>query len=130
MKKLTIALILLALAPSLGAQSTPLDACPLPANAMKVAYDEKLTVSSTALPFTRSVWRPTDGSTPAICAVVVVNSNSISWRATGATPTDVIGNITASGASFVVGAQNLPNFLMIRVTSDSVVHINYMIPAP
>lgn len=131
MKRTLLVLFLALLSPVLAsAQTTPLDSCPLPASAMRVAYDETFTVSSSAVGFTAATYAPTNGSPKAVCAVVVVNSNSISWRASGATPTAVIGNVQASGTSFVVGAANLASFLMIRVTSDAVVFVNYMVPNP
>ena len=129
--KRIIFLLLLALASpaSLVAQQTPLDACPMDASALRVAYKETLTVSSTALPFTVAVYNPGSGQKKAVCAVVSVNTTSIRWWADGSVPTAAAGFLTESVSSFTVGQNNLAQFLMIRATgSDSEVAIQYMTP--
>lgn len=129
MKKLSYLLILaLALPIRVQAQSTPLDACPYAAGDLRVAYKETLTVSSTALPFTASVYNPGNGSPKAVCAVVSVNTNSVRWWADGSTPTASAGFLTEAVASFTVGQNNLAQFKVIRVSSDSEVAIQYMVP--
>ena len=129
MKRLIFLLILALISPvRVRAQQTPLDACPMDAGALRVAYKETLTVSSTALPFTVSVYNPGQGQKKAVCAVVSVNTNSVRWWADGSVPTASAGFLSEAVTTFTVGENNLAQFLVIRVTSDSEVAIQYMVP--
>lgn len=134
MKKLYIllaAVLLCVLAPEAKAQGTSMGACAYSPGALKSAYKEMITVSTAALPFTAATYRPasTSGQPAAVCALVTVNTNSISWWTTGATPTSSDGIISASGVSFWVGASDLARFLMIRAgASDAAVAVVYFTP--
>jgi len=128
MKKLFLAFALLLVSSLASAQTAPLGACPMAPSALRAAYKEVLTVSSTALPFTSSVWAPTTGNPRAVCALVVVNTNSISFWADGSTPTAGSGMIIATAGSFWIGTNNMSQFLMIRVSSDASVAIQYFVP--
>ena len=111
------------------AQTSQMGACPFSANSLKAAYTEMLTVSTTALPFTASKYNPGSGAPKAVCATVVVNTNSISWWPAGTTPTASDGVITDTGGSFSIGPSNLATFLMIRAeASDSAVAVIYQVP--
>ena len=67
MKRTLLVVFLALLSPVLAsAQTTPLDSCPLPASAMRVAYDETFTVSSSAVGFTAATYAPTNGSPKAV----------------------------------------------------------------
>lgn len=128
MKKLTLAVLLLLslIAPQVEAQNA-VGACPFGAASLVSSYQEMITVSTAALPFTAATYKPTNGRPAAVCATVVVNTNSISWWSTGATPTSSSGIISTSGNSFSVGAADLPKFLMIRAgASDSAVAVIYL----
>lgn len=133
MKKLSIllsALILCALAPEAKAQ-TSMGACAYSPGALRSAYKEMITVSTAAIGFTTATYRPasTSGQPPAVCALVTVNTNSISWWPTGATPTAADGIITGSGVSFWVGSSDLARLLMIRAgASDAAVAVLYFTP--
>lgn len=121
-------------APIMGeasAQSMPaLDACPFSANSVKAAYAEMITVSNTAVGFTQATYKPTDGRPAAVCAVVFVNTQSISWWPAGRTPTAADGVLAPTASSFSIGILNLQTFLMIRATgSDSLVAVVYQTPA-
>lgn len=127
MKKLilSVLLVLTLLVPQVEAQSNGVGACPFSAGSLVSAYQEMITVSNTAVGFTASTYKPTSGL-PAVCALVVVNTNSISWWPTGSTPTAAIGVLQATATSFSVGSQDMAKFLMIRATgSDSLVAVIY-----
>lgn len=128
MKKAILAVLLLAtfLVPQVEAQGNGVGACPFSAGSLTSSYQEMITVSSTAVGFTASTWKPTDGRPQAVCALVVVNTNSVSWWPTGSTPTAAVGVLQATSTSFSVGSQDMAKFLMIRATgSDSLVAIIY-----
>lgn len=128
MKKLILSVLSLSLilAPIPAKAQNGVGACPFNASSLVSAYKEMLTVSTTALPFTRTVYRPTNGKPPAVCATVVVNTNSISWWSTGATPTAADGIITPTAGVFSVGSTDLTKFLMIRAgASDAEVAVLY-----
>jgi hypothetical protein len=86
-----------------------------------------LTVSSTALPLTVTVYRPGNGAPNAVCALIVSNANSISWWSSGAIPTAGDGIITAAGTPISVGVNDMAQFRMIRVVSDATVAIQYFV---
>lgn len=133
MKKLSIllsALILCAFAPEAKAQ-TSMGACAYSPGALKSAYNEMLTVSTVAKILTASTYRPasTSGQPAAVCALVTVNTNSISWWPTGAVPTSSDGIISTAGVSFWVGSSDLARLQMIRAgASDSAVAVLYFVP--
>lgn len=88
---------------------------------------EMITVSNTAIGFTASKLQPTDGSPDPVCAVVTVNTNSISVWGQG-TPTASDGMILSAGQNIAVGALNLRSFLMIRAgASDAAVAVQYYV---
>ena len=127
MKKLIVGLLLL-LAPLAEAQNSNLGACPYPSNVLQARYSEMLTVSSTALPLTVATYRPGQGAPNAVCALIAVNTNSISWWAHGATPTASDGIINASATSISLGVNNMAQFKMIRATgTDAEVAIQYFV---
>lgn len=131
MKKITSLLLAIALLlPALPAQaqSATLASCPYPANVLKSAYKEMLTVSSTALPLTMSVYRPGSGAPNAVCALIVSNANSISWWSNGSIPTAADGIITAASTPISIGVNDMVSFRMIRATaSDATVAIQYFV---
>lgn len=91
--------------------------------------NETLTVSTTALPLTATVYAPS--SPPkADQAIIVVNSESIRIWFDGSTPTGSVGIILAAGQSVRVCALSLPKVKMIRDgASDSEVAVEYSGPA-
>jgi len=109
------------------AQGTVLDACPLPASALKAVSRQMFTaVSTTAVGLSSAIYNPTDGSPKPVCALIVVNSNSISAWAAGATPTAADGMIFAAPTAFSLGANNFATFLMIRAgASDAAVAVQF-----
>lgn len=85
---------------------------------------EQLTVSSTALPFTASVYG-TNGATPMLAVVSVVSFGIVS-RDDGLVPTASVGMPWAAASSFsVCGEANIKAFRMIRATSDATVNVTY-----
>lgn len=128
MKKLILSLLVL-LAGTASAQSSGMGACGYPASALRSAYKEMLTVSNTATILTAATYKPTGGNPAAVCAVIVVNTNSISWWSNGAVPTSSDGIITTSGNSISIGALDLASFKLIRAgASDSAVAVLYFAP--
>ena len=130
MKRLLLAFLLIAaiITPaSVQAQGSQIGACAYQAGALTSAYKEMLTVSSTAKILTVATYAPT-GRPRAVCAVVVVSTNSISWWANGEVPTAASGIISASGVSISIGAVDMPKFQMIRVSSDAEVAVLYFVP--
>lgn len=110
------------------AQTTALDACPFSPGDLKVVYAEPLTVSSTAIGLTASVYNPGSGSPKAVCALITVNTNGISRWAAARTPTASDGVLVAAGVQFSIGQANLATLKMIRSTaSDASVAVEYMV---
>lgn len=87
-----------------------------------------IAVSSTAVGFTTAKLNPTNGAPKPVCAIVQVITNSISYWGTLPVPTATDGQVLPTNGSVVVGPINLATFLMIRVTSDSNVAIQYLVP--
>lgn len=91
--------------------------------------DQTLTVSSTALPLTATVYAP-DGQKPADMAVCNVETDSIRFRVNGLNPTAAVGQIVlataAAPASFTAcGEASIRRIRLIRVTADSSVTCTY-----
>lgn len=87
---------------------------------------ETLTVSSTALPFSSTVYNPATAIAPARIAYVTVETDTIRWWKDGSTPTNLLGHLQAVNSNFeVCGNTAITQFRMIRVTGDSTVHITY-----
>lgn len=130
MKKAILSLLLLAaLATSASAQGSGVGACAYNAGSLQSAYKEMLTVTNAAKLLTSSTYAPTNGNPRAVCALVVVNTNSISWWSTGAVPTAADGIITGSGVSISIGSVDLAKFQMIRSgASDAEVAVLYFVP--
>lgn len=125
---LAVSLMLLPM-PTAQAQTTALDACPFPPGNLVVAYAEPLTVSTTAIGLTASVYNPGSGSPKAVCALITVNTNGISRWVAGRTPTASDGALVAAGVQFSVGPANLATLKMIRSgASDASVAVEYMVP--
>jgi hypothetical protein len=126
MKKLILSfLLMLACSSSVLAQGS-VGACPFSASSLKASYKEMITVSTTAKTFTLATWWPTDGRPQAVCATVVVNTNSVSWWASGDVPTSSDGIIAGTSTSFSIGSNNMASFQMIRAgASDASVAVQY-----
>lgn len=88
---------------------------------------EAITVSDTAIGFTAGTITPTDGSNPAIVAVLIVEDDQVRFTYDGSTtPTDAIGQLLDPGDRIVIqGVKNISNFRMIRVTGDASVKCSY-----
>lgn len=128
MKKLILSLLVLLLAGTSHAQNSGMGACGYPASALKSAYKEMLTVNGATL-LTSATYKPTNGDPAAVCAVLVVNTNSVSWWSTGSVPTASDGIITTSGNSISIGALDLARFQMIKAgASNAEVAVLYFVP--
>lgn len=91
---------------------------------------ETIVVSSTALPFTSSVYNPAGNIGSARLAEVTVDTDSIRYWKDGTVPTNLLGHIIyatagTSGVFEVCGNTAIRNFRMIRVTTDASVKITY-----
>lgn len=131
MKKLILSLLVLLLAGTASAQSSGMGACGYPPSSLRSAYKEMLTVTNAAKLLTASTYRPatSSGNPAAVCALIVVNTNSVSWWSTGDVPTAAAGVITTSGNSISLGALDLARFQMIRAgASDAEVAVVYFVP--
>lgn len=94
---------------------------------------ESITVSSTAVPFTASVYNQLTlgtGSKDAVAALLCDNTNSINFRSDGTAPTAAIGTPLATNSCVCIGRASFLNGMtrMIRVTSDAVVFVAYIAP--
>jgi hypothetical protein len=87
---------------------------------------ENLTVSTTALGFTATVYAPA-GVFPARMAIVTVETNPIRFRADGLAPSSSVGHlISATQQLEVCGNAAIQAFRMIRqASSDATVMITY-----
>jgi hypothetical protein len=87
---------------------------------------ETLTVSTSALPLTASVYNPTGGPRATV-ALIAVNANNIRVWFDGSAPTDTAGIIVAAGAApFYVCGADIPKVQMIRDdASDAEVAVQY-----
>lgn len=86
---------------------------------------ETITVSNVSLPFTVATSQPT-GQVQAFSALVTIEVDSIRWWADGTAPTAAIGHLASPGQTIeVCGTDNIRNFRMIRVTTDSTVRVSY-----
>ena len=88
---------------------------------------EALTISSTALPFTASVYQPS-GAPPPLAATVTLETNPIRTSTNGAPPTAAVGELWTNGTNvrfIVCGEANIKRFLAIRTGSDASLTIAY-----
>lgn len=132
MKKLLLSLIIIAalVTPaSVQAQGSQVGACAYSAGSLVSAYKEMLTVTNAAKLLTAATYAPTNGRPRAVCALIVVNTNSISWWSNGEVPTASDGIITLAAGSISIGSIDLPRFQMIRAgASDAAVAVLYFTP--
>jgi len=85
---------------------------------------ETLTVSSTALPFTATVYD--SGSGRPQSALVTIATDNIRFWSDGTAPTATIGHLGTAGTPIeVCGFSNLKNWRMIRQTTDATVSVSY-----
>lgn len=91
--------------------------------------NETLTVSTTALPLTASVYNPTGGPRATV-ALVAVNAEDVRVWFDGSAPTGSVGIIVAAGAApFTVCGPQIAKLQMIRDgASDAEVAIQYFAP--
>jgi hypothetical protein len=88
-----------------------------------VAY-EKLTVSSTALALSASVYQR------ARSAIIRIESDSVRYRLDGVAPTATDGILMNAGDVLVLSDPLLVHlFRVIRVSGDAVLHAAYMVDA-
>ena len=79
---------------------------------------ESMTVSTTAVGITDSVRSGRDR------ALITVETDEVRFRTDGGAPTSSEGHIAAAGSSIVLdSAEELVNFLAIRVTSDATLKV-------
>lgn len=124
MNRILLALLLvLLLVPVAWAQT-----CPGLTQPVKCYNKETLTVGATAVPFTSSVY--TSGGSPSL-AVVTLETDSIRYWDTGATPTSSVGHLITlpsgiSSVSFsVCGGDSVRAFKAIRVTNSASLTVSY-----
>lgn len=131
MRKLFLLLFLLC-APSVFAQNT--SGCFLPNASLTVYAFEQITVSTTSVPFTASVYTRTGQQplVPAVLAIVSTETDNLRYRVDGIAPTSSVGHqlyaaSTTSGSTVMVcGMQNIQKFRMIRSgSSDVTVTVSY-----
>jgi len=88
---------------------------------------EVLTISSTALPFTATVYQPS-GAPPPLAATVTLETNPIRISTNGVPPTATVGTLwtNATNTRFLVcGEANVKRYLAIRTGSDASTTIEY-----
>lgn len=112
-------------APSLLAQGYP--NCVIGQNFTPVAFaKETITVSSTALGLTRSVYdQAATTGFKAVMAFLTTETDAMRVWFDGSIPTAAIGHNVASGTTVVVCSTDLASFRMIRVTNDVTVRVTY-----
>jgi|SRR5581483_7457631 len=110
---------------ALGAQSQSASLPVVEAPTTAFGY-ETLTVSTTALGPTSSVYAPS-GQTPASVALIAVSAQGVNLRYDGGDPTATIGIPLAAGATFLVlGVANVAQIRLIRNGgADATVHLTY-----
>ena len=88
---------------------------------------ESLTISTTALPGTATVYNPSGAINTARYAFVTVETNPIRYWLDGSVPTAFLGHLVATNGSFeVCGINAVRNFQMIRQgAADATVMISY-----
>lgn len=98
-------------------------------NTVPVAYAfETITVSTSALPFTRSVYAPTGSSpaNPAFVAYFSTETDTARIRLDGVAPTSSVGMLLAAGSYVTVCQSGIPNFKIIRSgSSDVPINVTY-----
>jgi len=87
---------------------------------------EELTVSSTVVALTSSVYRPT-GQTAASKAFITVEDNPIRYWYDGSDPTSTSGHLAAAGATIELEPlEDIENFKCIRATAaDAAIKVTY-----
>lgn len=89
-----------------------------------MAY-EQLTISSTALPFTATVYSPA-GQFPADMAQFTVETNALRYRDDGLNPTAAVGFPISTATPYLVcGTQAIRQARFIRQTSDGTLNVLY-----
>lgn len=88
---------------------------------------ESLTVSTTAIGGTPSVYNPTGNVSSARYAFISVETNPLRYWLDGSTPTASLGHLVNTNGNFeVCGVTAVKNFLMIRQgAADSTTMISY-----
>lgn len=120
-RKIQVGLALIALV--LTASSSPAGpgGCTNSGVLTPMAY-EQLTVSSTALPFTATVYAPA-GQFPADMAQITVETNALRYRDDGLNPTAAVGFPIATSTTYTIcGTQTIRQARFIRQTSDGVLN--------
>jgi len=88
---------------------------------------EKITVSSTALGATSTIYTKDAGGGKVIHAskaFISVETESIRIRWDGGTPTSALGHLLVAGDSIEIeGRANIRQLRMIRITNDAAVHV-------
>lgn len=123
LRRWLLCLPLLLFASAAGAQ-----VCPGLGGATKAYAKETLTISSTALPFTSSVYA--DGIHTPLFAEVRLETNNIRYWSTGNVPTASVGvlveAVTGGNVKFTVcGQATIQAFQMIRTSADATVTVQY-----
>lgn len=124
MKKLLM-LLAVCVAPWAAAQGYP--NCVIGQNFTPVAFaKETITVSSTALGFTRSVYdQAASTGFKAVMAFVTTETDAMRVWFDGSIPTAAIGHNVPAAGQVVVCSTDLASFRMIRVTNDVTVRVTY-----
>ena len=84
------------------------------------AYFETLTVSTTALPLTASVYKPTTGAPASLMALMTTATDSLRFRLDGVAPTSAVGHQVAAASVIVICQASLQKFQAIRSGSVDV----------
>lgn len=125
MKKL-LAVLILALAVDAGAQTC------YPQTADLVPFTkESLTVSTSAVPLTASVYAPS-GSARAVSAYMTVGADAIRVWFDGSAPSSTVGHYYASGTQITVCGVTISRIQFIRDTGaagDATLSVTYSRPA-
>lgn len=127
-----LAIVLLILPALVGAQASQAGD-PCFASGIPFA-GESLTVSTTALPFTQSVYDQLSAGTGffnATAALLCVNTNAINVRSDGTAPTATVGVPLSANACQCIGRASFAfgRTRMIRQSADSVVFVTYIAPS-
>lgn len=86
---------------------------------------ETITVSSSAIGFTATVYQPAGSIAPDM-AVVTTETNDMRYRSDGINPTASVGHVLASAGTLTVcGAQSIKQVRFIRVSADGTAQVTY-----
>lgn len=86
---------------------------------------EKITVSTSALPFTASVYAPA-GVPKAFVAVFTTETDTLRFQLDGTVPTSSVGMQVVAGSSVTVCQGSIPKFKAIRSgSSDVPINVTY-----